>query len=95
MPTFGQVLRGFRLGYKFDEKRNCFIRLGVDNTPQVTVEISPNNQLVPAKSATKNYVCWWEEENGGEVLLNLIPRLKNIKNPKRHIKFFIDKETGE
>ena len=80
IPSFGAVLRGARLGWRWSEKHGCFVRLSV-NGDRCVVQLYPNALMPSHKNG--EYVCWWDDP----ALLDQIDELKGVRKVKRPIYF--------
>jgi len=86
MPTFGQTIRGARLGYHWSEKHGAMIRISDASASSWEVELCPPDQLPVAKRKDNpTHRCWWEGEN----VLEHIEPLKGIKLVKRPVRIVI------
>ncbi len=85
-PTFGEALRAFRLGYRWSEKYERWVKIGSDGPPfRIEVHVG----LVPAsRGASKikeTHVAWWD---GAPDILDLIEDLALHENET----FYVDEE---
>lgn len=88
MPTFGSVLRGYRLGYHWSDKHGCFIRLSGTREP-FRIDLAPDGG-VPAKALKEDYRCWWDKPE----VLDMCEPLKMIRGVKKPITFYVS-ESGD
>lgn len=86
-PTFGSVLRGARLGYRWSHKHRCFIRIGSDGPPW-EIRLAPSGGI-PNHPSKSEYRVWWEAEDPNAVLDMILP-LRNVRGVRRLITFFVD-----
>lgn len=91
MPTFGQVIRGARLGYHWSAKHGCMIRIDADGPPH-QIALCPPEALPKGKGkhASENHRCWWDEPE----VLDLVPDLNAVRGVKKPIVFHVD-DNGE
>jgi hypothetical protein len=73
-PSFGSVVRGLRLGWRWSNKYQCFIRLS-DIGKLFCLEVAPDKG-VPAKGVSGDgFRCWWDNPK----LLDDIKPLQGLK----------------
>lgn len=91
--NFGQCLRAHRLGFRWCEPLQGFLRISAGALPW-TLDLSDAESLpVMMPSARKNYVCWWELDVGE--LLALSPALKALVGAKvSGLKTFLVDDDG-
>lgn len=87
--SFGTMLRAFRLGYRKPKGRDFVMRLSDNADGSFNVSLVPLNMHVP-KHKPREHRCWWEGENGGNDIINLLPDVRNLKTVKKIIEFDVD-----
>lgn len=91
-PTFGTILKGYRLGFGWSREHQCFIRLcEVGNL--YCVELAPGDQGargIPNKTASKEHRCWWD--TGSKGIIEMIEPLKQIKAVKKYTRIYLDEQ---
>ncbi len=89
VPSFGAMLRGARLGWRWSQKHGGFVRLSVVGHNAV-VQLWPN-ELMPSRKSGE-YVVWWDDPS----LLDGIAELRPITRVKRPIYFEVplNRELG-
>lgn len=87
-PSFGSVLRGLRLGYRWSNQYQCFIRLSVVGDQLYLIEVAPDKGI-PGK-VIDTHRCWWEQPE----VLDLCPALKTLGQVTAYQKIYLD-ENGE
>lgn len=96
--SFGVTLQAFRLGYRISDKRRAFVRIA-ENADKRTLNVTlvPLYQRVPGTKGRKGkmHYCWWETDEKGEDVLDLIPAIRHVRRIKQTLSFDVDKETGE
>lgn len=88
-PTFGQVLRGYRLGFRYHRVFEAMIRISIDG-PLIRVWMCPPDALPSRKLHPLLHVNWWE--HGGGELLALSPAIIDHARPTRLVQFTVDDE---
>ena len=95
MPTFGQTIRGMRLGYRWSDKHQTMVRIS-DCGPHFEVRLCPPDQLPKGhwRGENKEHRCWWEKKDGagGVELLDMIAPMRQIKAVKQPIRFVVDND---
>lgn len=86
-PTFGQVLRGARLGYHWSAKHQAMVRVAGDGPFQIW--LCPPGQL-PSAPTKGEFRVWWEKPE----ILDACPALAGIKRVKQPIQITVG-ERGE
>lgn len=89
ITTFGNYLRGARLGFRYSDKHEAFIRVIIVSDEAISVEVVPPDQLPRGGRQKIEYVCWWEGEDS-EYALDLCEPLKGIRNPDKPLRFTVD-----
>jgi hypothetical protein len=88
-PTFGQVVRASRLGYKYAPKYGAFLRVSVLDEKRIRLDIHPIG-LIDGLDKVNEYVMWWE----GIDVLTQCPALQGIRDPKARQTIIVD-NNGE
>jgi hypothetical protein len=90
VPSFGSYLRACRLGYRWADSYQCFIRMSALKVGElICVEVAPDRGI-PSKTASKEYRCWWDKPE----VLDLCPALKDLGKVTRYQKFYVN-DDGE
>ncbi len=87
-PSFGSVLRGMRLGYRWSDEYKCFVRIST-HRGAFCIEIAPDKGI-PSKVAGELYKCWWDKPE----ILDLCPALKALGPITRYQRIYVD-DNGE
>ncbi len=87
-PSFGSVLRGMRIGYRWSDKYKCFIRITTPDE-RICIEVAPDRGI-PPKQQADGYRCWWEEPG----LLDCLPALETIGSVTNYKRIYVD-DNGE
>jgi len=86
MPTFGQTIRGARLGYRWSEKHGAMIRISDAGPSSWVVDLCPADQLpIANRKDSQTHRCWWEGEN----VLQHIEPLKHVKLVKQPVRIVV------
>jgi len=88
-PSFGSVLRGMRVGYRWSDAYQCFVRISTPGN-LILIEVAPDKGI-PGKQHPDGYRCWWEEEPG---LLDRCPALKALGPVTKYQRIYVD-DNGE
>lgn len=87
MPTFGQLIRGARLGFMWCREVQAMMRLSGDGP--FTVELCPPDKLPTAGSGGLHRI-WWEKDR--DAIVGGIVPLRRIKTVKRPIRFCVGED---
>lgn len=90
-PTFGNVLRGYRLGFAWSSILGAMVRLRPEGDHFVVTMCPPN--MIPSgkdRDKTEHYI-WWEEPD----ILGRSRAIAERSNPKSLIQFSIDVDGEE
>lgn len=87
-PTFGETIRGARLGYHWSARHAAMVRIS-DRGPHFEVRMCPPAQLPKGLEKNRNleYRCWWE--SNVDLLTEIVP-LRSIKSVKAPLRFLVD-----
>jgi len=85
-PAFGEMIRAYRLGYRWTDKYERWVKIGGDGPPfrvEVHTGLVPN----PSRSSKhkETHVAWWE---GDHDILDLIEWLAQREDET----FYVDEE---
>lgn len=92
VPTFGQTIRGARLGFRWHHALEAMIRISVDE-PYIRVWMCPPDHLPSGKLHPNVYSCWWERS--GVELLAISPAIVAHARPARLVQFTVDDDGRE
>lgn len=81
-PSFGSVVRGLRLGWRWADEYGCFIRLS-DVGALFCVEVAPDKGIPGTGVKAGNFRCWWDSP---EILSEIKP-LQGIKVTKYQVMY--------
>lgn len=76
MPTFGQTIRGARLGFHYYAPADAMVRVEDAGASAFTVILSPPEKL-PRTTDKTPYRCWWECTD--DLLALIVPPLAGRK----------------
>jgi hypothetical protein len=86
--TFGQYLRGLRLGFHWSERIGGMVRMDAQGPPW-RIDLCPADQMPRGVIGSKEHRCWWDT---GDVIFDLIPRLVGVRKIKAPITLYVDDE---
>lgn len=83
LPTYGQYIRGARLGFHYAETLRCMMRITILE-PLFRVELA-HAAAMPAYPSKDLHVCWWEDKKDPEAIVRLSPALTELAESGRVI----------
>lgn len=90
MITFGQALRGYRLGFRWMDRWQAFIRIDAQGPPW-RIDLYPAGLLPSRKIGSGEHRAFWD---GGvkraEEILMMSPKVAAIKRVKQPVTLFLD-----
>lgn len=95
-PSFGQMIRAARLGWRWSAKHGALIRMTTD-AARCYIQLWPGGQHVPdgrrGRTQEELHVVWWEDAG----LLDKIDELRMVRRVKVPISFSVplSREIGD
>lgn len=90
MPSFGQVIRGYRFGFHWVSELQAFMRIDAQPGPPYRVDLVPEDKLPKSKKiGSGEHKVFWES---GEDYLAMSSRLRQIKRVKQPVTLWLDDE---
>ena len=95
LKTFGMALRALRLGYRWSDAHDCYIRISEMDGRRWRVDLAPANDIlaVQGQRLPRYHIAWWDKPD----VLSLCSTLENIRakvQPVEHPWSFIVDDTG-
>ena len=88
-PSFGSVLRGMRIGYRWSDAHKCFIRISTPGN-LILIEVAPDKGIPSKQAPDDDYRCWWDEPD----LLDKCPAIAALGPVTKYQRIYVD-DNGE
>lgn len=89
VPSFGQTIRGARLGFRWSAKYEAMIRITMLGQDSFEVEMCHPAGLpnAPRKQGSL-HSCWWDDPT----VLDTCPAIRNYRGPSHYVSFIVNDE---
>jgi hypothetical protein len=89
LPTFGNIIRGARLGFHWNPRLEAMVRISVMSLGIKVLMCPPD--CIPAKVDPEHYSAWWES---AQDVCSMSRAISAHAKPDRSVWFFVD-DNGE
>jgi len=91
-PSFGQVLRGARLGWHWVPQWQAFMKIYAPSHGKALIDIRPNGTITAerGRATATEHVVWWEDADFIAAMVEHIPALRSVTRVKKPLVFDVD-----
>ncbi len=88
-PSFGSTIRGARLGYRWSDANEGFVRMSEDHASgRIRIDIAPEGLIPSRRTPSGQHAVWWE----GPEILAALTALRGVKI--RRVESFLVDDNG-
>jgi hypothetical protein len=88
-PSFGSTIRGARLGYRWSDDHEGFVRMSEDHASgRFRIDLAPEGLIPAHRTASGQHAAWWEHHE----ILAALTALRGLKI--RRVESFLVDDDG-